>query len=221
MRKKVLLVALAISAPLHATEFRDRTDRVQFDSDGSRMVVRAAENHGREDQVDQRLQVTEDGRLRYEFNRQDERTKAYHQAYCESLGMEPPKDAEILFEGTASGWHCIRVQELGPEDDVAWDPRSIDYVYAVAPSGSVQSGTNFALEASARFGSSVAGSIRVSSHVDNRCRSDFSQYYGQPFTGDHRAKVSCFAHQPGFMNSGTEACVPLRCGQASGTVSAR
>ena len=85
-----------------------------------------------------------DGRLRYDFNEQSEVTKEYHRSYCEKLGMKPVIEGEILFGADASGWHCSNVRELYPDELADLQRFPLDYVHAVAPSGSVQSHTNFA-----------------------------------------------------------------------------
>lgn len=221
MKNLVGLLFAMSSASVHAGVPEAGADRIVFDKAGQRTVIRAVENVGLTNQVDQRLQVMADGRLRYDFNEQSEETNEYHRSYCEQLGMKPLTEGEILFGADASGWHCSNVRELYPDELADLQRFPLDYVHAVAPSGSVQSHTNFALEGSAHYQSSVAGSMRGVSHVDNRCHTEFSQYYGFPFTGDHRAKVACRAHEPRFMNSGMEACVPNKCGRATGTVSVR
>ncbi len=221
MNKLVVTLFVLSFASIQVRASDGIEDRVVFDAAGHRTVIRAVENAGRADQVDQRLKVMSDGRLRYDYNEQSESTKEYHRSYCELIGMQPLTDGEVLFDSDASGWHCSNVRELHPDELAELQRFPLDYVHAVAPSGSVQSHTNFKLEASAHYQSSVAGSMRGVSHVDNRCRSEFSQYYGFPFKGDHRAKVTCRAHEPRFLNSGMEACVPNKCGRASGTVSVR
>lgn len=216
---------------LHAKDQAIFHDRVEFDAAGSRVVVRSAlwpDSQRGMVKVEQRLQVNADGNLRYEYEDQDEHTKAYHRSYCAETGLDPVVDGEVTFTPGAAGWHCSNVilhDENAPLVDApssaAGQGRSVDFVTARAPSGSTQVGVNFPSIGYINVKSSQAGALRSSVHVDNRCRTYISQHFSAPFSGNHQAGVSCIAHDSRFLTTGMEGCVPRICGSDRGTISVR
>lgn len=231
MMKSVSLM-IALVAPLfaHAKDQPKFQDRVEFDG-GSRVVVRSAlwpDSKRKMVRIEQRFQVNADGNLRYEFAEQDERTKAYHRAYCAESGLDPVVDGEVTFTPEAAGWHCSKVElheeqspNSGARASAAGQDRSVDYVTARAPSGSTQAGVNFPAVGYISFQSSQAGSLQGSVHVDYRCRTYISRHYYTPFSGNHQAGVSCLAHDSRFLTTGMEGCIPRLCGSDRGTISVR
>lgn len=63
----------------------------------------------------------------------------------------------------------------------------------------------------------MQGSVRV----DGRCTTYVSQHFANPFTGSHIAQVTRIVHEPRFVTTGMEGCVPKPCGNAAGTLSVR
>jgi len=231
MKGTFLMIAMVIPFSLHAEEQEVFQDRVEFDVAGSRVVVRSAlwpESKSGMVKVEQRFQVDADGNLRYEYDEQDERTKAYHRSYCAESGLDPFVGGEVTFTPEAAGWHCSNVElhEVGeqPSDaqsSVTGQDRSVDFVTARAPSGTTQIGVNFLAMGYVSYQSSQAGSMKVSVHVDQRCRTDVSRHYSTPFSGNHEARVNCIAHDSRFLTTGMEGCVPRLCGSDRGTISVR
>lgn len=225
-----LLFASVVPLSLHAGEQAAFRDKVEFNATGERVVVRAADwpsvARGMVE-VEQRLQVNQEGNLRYDYEAQSERTKAFHRSYCAEIDMDP-FDGEVSFTPEASGWHCMK-EDLHPDEDHAFrtvDPagaqgRSADFVTARAPSGSVRVGVNFPAAGSLTYRSSQAGALRGSVHVDHRCRFDVTKHYARPFSGTQAAGVSCIAHESRFLTTGMEGCIPRLCGSDRGTISVR
>ncbi len=230
MRYLNLLLIASIPFSSHADEQSTIDDRIEFDSLGQRVVIRTspwAGLKGTTVNVEQKLYVNEDGNLHYNYHQQSTSTQLFHQTLCAEDGMLPAMGGETVFIGSTTGWHCSRVVEYDPDapplqTESSLNPvKSVDYVFTNAPSGSAAVGVNFYSTGSARFQSSQAGSLRGSVQVDGRCSTYFSQYYGTPFTGDHSARVVCIVHQPRFVSTGAEACVPKQCGRSTGTISVR
>jgi len=230
MKSVSLMFALVVPLSVHAKDQPKFQDRVEFDG-GSRVVVRSAlwpDSRRNMVRIEQRFQVNADGNLRYEFEEQDERTKAYHRAYCAESGLDPFVDGEVTFTPEAAGWHCSKVElhdeqspHSGARAPTAGQDRSVDYVTARAPSGSTQAGVNFPAVGYLTFQSSQAGSLQGSVHVDYRCKTYISRHYYVPFSGNHQAGVSCLAHDSRFLTTGMEGCIPRLCGSDRGTISVR
>jgi len=225
-----LMIALVAPLSLHATDQPKFQDRVEFDATGGRVIVRSAlwpDSKRSMVRIEQRYQVNADGNLRYEFEEQDETTKAYHRAYCAESGLDPFDGGEVIFTPEAAGWNCSKVELheegslSGARPSVAGQDRSVDYVTARAPSGSAQVGINFPAVGSITFQSSQAGSLQGSVHVDHRCKIYISRHYYAPFSGNHQAGVSCIAHDSRFLTTGMEGCIPRLCGSDRGTISVR
>lgn len=108
-----LMIAVVVPFSLHAKDQAKFQDRVEFDATGSRVVVRSAlwpDSKSSMVRIEQRFQVNADGNLRYEYDEQDERTKAYHRAYCAEAGLDPFVDGEVTFTPEAAGWNCSKVE---------------------------------------------------------------------------------------------------------------
>jgi hypothetical protein len=231
MKRISLMIAMVIPFSLYAKEQAIFQDRVELGAAGSRVVVRSALWPDAERgmvNIEQRFQVNADGNLRYDYDEQDERTKAYHRSYCAESGLDPFVDGEVTFTPEAAGWHCSKdeLYEEGEElsdvqRSVAGQDRSVDFVTARAPSGSTQVGVNFPAIGYITYQSSQAGSMQGSVHVDFRCRTYVSKHYSNPFSGNHEARVSCLAHDSRFLTTGMEGCVPRICGNDRGTISVR
>lgn len=111
----LFLTTLPFSSALHAQEPHDS---IEFTADGHRIVIRTScwpDQNGGTVPVQQRLQVTADGYLRYDFHDQRAETRAYHEALCATSGMEPMRDGEALMVGNSSGWGCHRSHEYMPD----------------------------------------------------------------------------------------------------------
>lgn len=229
---KYLPLLLASIAPLslHANEQATFHDKVEFDEAGSRVVLRTAQwpslARGMVE-VEQRLQVNEVGNLKYDYHTQSEATKEFHSSYCAEIGFDP-FDGEVSFTPEAGGWHCIK-DEVDPgampveqaEAPSAMHDRSVDFVTARAPTGSARVGVNFPATGYITYRSSQGGSMQGNVHVDHRCRFYVSKHYNGPFSGNQVAGVSCLAHEPRFLTTGMEGCIPRLCGSDRGTISVR
>lgn len=232
LRMKFSIALLAL-LPLHAHADGQPPpqDSVTFDASGQRIVLQTREWSdfgGGHMAVQQKLRVGEDGNLHYTFEDQSSATQAYHRALCDVDGLEPAIGGTAIFVGEGTGWHCNSVIEHGQDEELPdgerstdLPPRSVDFVVANAPTGSALAGTNFLSTGNVRFQSSQAGSMQGGVQVDGRCSTYFSKYFANPFTGSHIAQVSCIVHQPRFVTTGMEGCVPQQCGNATGTISVR
>jgi len=226
-------IALLVLLPLHAHADGQQApqDSVIFDASGQRIVLQTREwsdLDGGHVSVQQKLRVGEDGHLHYTFEEQSSATQAYHRALCAMDGLEPAVGGTAIFVGETTGWHCNSIIEHGQDEELpdrdrstGLPSRAVDFVAANAPTGSAAAGTNFLSTGSIRFQSSQAGSMQGSVRVDGRCATYFSQYFANPFTGSHIAQVSCIVHEPRFVTTGMEGCVPKQCGNATGTISVR
>lgn len=230
MNKYALLLA-TLPFSMQASEQQTTRDRVEFGNEGERIVVRTSQwpdfKKGLVD-VEQRLWVDSDGILHYDYRKQSGVTQRYHRQFCAEDGMIPAWNGDATFSDNSAGWHCSNSMEqesratIPIEDSATWTrPRSVDYVFSTAPSGTAQAGVNFRSSGSVRFESSQTGSIQASASVDGRCRTDFSQYYGSAFSGYHEASVTCIVYEPRFVSTRMEGCVPRQCGHANGTISVR
>lgn len=111
----LLLTVSPHSSVVHAQEPHDR---IEFAADGQRIVLRTSywpDHTGGTVPVEQRLQVTADGHLRYDFHEQGAETQAYHEALCAESGMEPTRDGEGFIVGNSAGWGCHSVHEYDPD----------------------------------------------------------------------------------------------------------
>lgn len=128
MKKRMyLMIALVVPFSLHAMDQPKFQDRMEFDASGGRVIVRSAlwpDSKQSMVGIEQRLQVNADGNLRYEFEEQDERTKAYHRAYCAASGLYPFVDGEVIFTPEAAGWHCSKDQLHGTGAPLPAEPSS-------------------------------------------------------------------------------------------------
>ncbi|MFI8730873.1 hypothetical protein ACIGII_02095 [Stenotrophomonas sp. NPDC077420] len=225
----LLTSSFAVSAS-EVTSYRDRTE---LDSLGNRLVVRTSSMvspSGDVAYVEQRLDQIDETTYVYDHNAQTEATKKFHEEFCAQRGLLPSIDGESILSGpdAISGWSChLSKDQLGERSDLMVPDhfrgdRSSDYVIARAPSGSAAAGANFQLYGTIQAKSSQAGPLSSSvSGYNERCR--FSQVwnYGGEFSTFREISVNCIVHQPQFISTRIEACIPRQCGQATGTFSIR
>jgi hypothetical protein len=229
MKTYIFLVAI-LPFSLDASEKQTISDRVEFNENGQRVVIRTSQwpdNKGGSLNIEQKLMVGNDGALHYDYATQTADTQLYHRQLCAIQGMDPAWDGDATVSGDGAGWHCSNVieHESGnlPEEprSSSTPPRSIDFVIANAPRGTEEAGRNFLSSGSIRYQSSMAGSMQGSVSVDGRCSTRYSQNYGNPFTGSHTAMVSCIVHEPRSVSTRMEGCVPKQCGSDNGDISVR
>jgi hypothetical protein len=207
-------------------------DRTELDGIGSAITVRTSEVldlNGGKILIEQRLDAIDGESFVYDYHSQSERTKEYHREFCAKRGMEPAIEGESVLTGASSGWACHKDldvseahdEEVGSGLSRLTSPRTADYVVAKAPSGSVRIGDNFYAEGEVRAQSSRAGAMNTTVMVDNRCRHNRVEHHGRPFSTQIYIGVNCIIEQARTVPTRVEGCIPDRCGQAAGSVTAR
>jgi hypothetical protein len=208
-------------------------DRTELDGVGSTITVRTSEVpdlKGGKMLIEQRLDAIDSDSFVYDYHSQSEKTKEYHREFCAKRGMQPAIEGESVLAGASSGWACRKDldvssdaygEEMGSGFSSRTSPRSVDYVVARAPSGSVRIGDNFYAEGDVRAQSSRAGAMNTTVIVDNRCRHSRVEHHGRPFSTQIFIGVNCIIEQARTVPTRMEGCIPDRCGQAAGSVTAR
>lgn len=227
-----LAFALALAFPASASPPSSLQDRVEMNTHGEQTLIRSSEwpdFEGGIVVVEQRLLMNEEGNPTYQYSRQSKATQLYHEAFCLEKNARPA-GGEAVLKGSIAAWICASsdgdetldpkaTSPQRPQASPAHPDRSSDYVFANAPNGSASAGVNFHSTGTIRYSSSSSGSMRGSVSVDSgRCTTDFSQYYGSPFNGNHIATVICIVHEPRRISTKMEGCVPRLCGADSGWI---
>jgi len=224
-----LAIALIISFPVSAAPPTSQQDRIEVNTSGESTMVRTTQwpdFEGGFVAVEQRLLMNEDGNPTYQYSRQSKATQLYHEAFCLEKNARPA-GGEAELKGSIAAWICelsdedkaLDAEVAAPQYPGPLMDRSTDYVFANAPNGSARVGVNFHSTGTIRYSSSSSGSMRGSVSVDSgRCKTNFSQFYAQPFSGSHVATAICIVHQPRRISTNMEGCVPRLCGFDNGSV---
>lgn len=228
MKKLSIVLLLSASFPMHAFNDGIIEERIEYDRDGSPVVVRTSEesdSRGGSKLVEQRIRPLGNDTFSYEFDEQSEATKAYHRSLCAASDMEPSQGGESTFSGIAA-WGCHRslmegeqLQGVPLSNTRATSPG--DFIRANAPSGTVQRGKEFTAVGYLQFQSSEAGVLSGTVSVDSRCSSHFLSHYPEPFAGEYYAEVACTVHEAGTVHTALDACTPRQCAADAGVMSAQ
>lgn len=101
-------------------------DEVRELPDGQILIMRTLDwdlGDGTKERVIVHWLLQEDGRMRYDFDRQPPQTQEAHRRSCARQGMQPSRGVGMIAgEGTAHGYSCTS-GSVGPTLD-AWLPAS-------------------------------------------------------------------------------------------------
>jgi len=227
----LLALASCAASTASATTNQTYSDRVEFDLTGFPVTVRTSEAldlKGGKMRIEQRLDAISAESFVYDYHSQSAETQKIHREFCAERGMEPATDGESVLSNAVSGWVCRKDmtvpsdQEHDAGSTISRESlKAADYVVVRAPSGTVKVGDNFYAEGQARAQSSRAGALNTTVVVDNRCRHNRVEHHGGPFSTQLFIGVNCIIDQARTVPARMEACIPDRCGQASGPVTAR
>jgi len=112
----LLFLLLAVSAP----KTQDAYDEVRQLPDGQILIMRTLDwdlGDGTKERVIVHWLLQEDGRMRYDFDRQPPRTQEAHRRSCARQGMQPSRGVGMIAgEGTTHGYSCTSAS-VGPTPD--------------------------------------------------------------------------------------------------------
>ncbi len=97
-------------------------DEVRQLPDGQTLIMRTLDwdlGDGRHERVTVHWLLQEDGRMRYDFDRQPPQTQEVHRRSCARQGMQPSRGVGMIAgEGTAHGYSCTS-GSVGPTLDAS------------------------------------------------------------------------------------------------------
>lgn len=112
----LLFLLLAVSAP--KTQGAD--DEVRELPDGQILIMRTLDwdlGDGAKERVTVHRLLQEDGRMRYDFDRQPPQTQEVHRRSCARQGMQPSRGVGMIAgEGATHGYRCTS-GSVGPTPD--------------------------------------------------------------------------------------------------------
>ncbi|MBH1841126.1 hypothetical protein I5W21_15895 [Stenotrophomonas maltophilia] len=123
----LLFLLLAVSAP----KTQGAYDEVRQLPDGQILIMRTLDwdlGDGTKERVIVHWLLQEDGRMRYDFDRQPPQTQEAHRRSCARQGMQPSRGVGMIAgEGTTHGYSCTSAS-VGPTPDSSL-PASTHGVY--------------------------------------------------------------------------------------------
>lgn len=219
MKSIAVALFVAMAGHVSAADVPLSTDRLEQQGNGTSHVIRSTEwsdFNGGMVRVEQRLVPDGSGLLIYRYDEQTKATKLYHQAFCESMDMVP-SSGEGIVDGPGAGWACTRIRTDDP-DTANPPPKSADWVTATAPSGRVPVGVSYHSSGQMRLESSMGGARIATIGVDNgRCTFSATKHYTGAFREDNAISVICIVHEPRFVSTSMDVCIPRLCGNDRGT----
>ncbi|MCU1051293.1 hypothetical protein [Stenotrophomonas geniculata] len=112
----LLFLLLAVSAP----KTQGAYDEVRQLPDGQILIMRTLDwdlGDGTKERVIVHWLLQEDGRMRYDFDRQPPQTQEAHRRSCARQGMQPSRGVGMIAgEGTTHGYSCTSAS-VGPTPD--------------------------------------------------------------------------------------------------------
>ncbi|MBH1641133.1 hypothetical protein I5U57_16935 [Stenotrophomonas maltophilia] len=112
----LLFLLLAVSAP----KTQGAYDEVRQLPDGQILIMRTLDwdlGDGTKERVIVHWLLQEDGRMRYDFDRQPTQTQEAHRRSCARQGMQPSRGVGMIAgEGTTHGYSCTSAS-VGPTPD--------------------------------------------------------------------------------------------------------
>ncbi|HCL44718.1 hypothetical protein N5D45_11565 [Stenotrophomonas sp. GD03819] len=112
----LLFLLLAVSAP----KTQGAYDEVRQLPDGQILIMRTLDwdlGNGTKERVIVHWLLQEDGRMRYDFDRQPPQTQEAHRRSCARQGMQPSRGVGMIAgEGTTHGYSCTSAS-VGPTPD--------------------------------------------------------------------------------------------------------